>query len=45
VIVNDDLERAYQELRAIVFAERSRRARHAQLCERLLVEGKVAGAG
>jgi guanylate kinase len=43
VIVNDDVERAYQELRAIVFAERCRRGRHALLCERLLAEGKVGG--
>jgi guanylate kinase len=43
VIVNDDVERAYQELRAVVFAERCRRGRHALLCERLLAEGKVGG--
>jgi guanylate kinase len=38
VIVNDDLDRAYEQLRAIVFAERCRRSRRAKLCERLLVE-------
>ena len=41
VIVNDDIHRAYEDLRAVVFAERCRRARHALRCERLLAEGKV----
>ncbi len=41
VIVNDEINRAYEQLRGIVFAERCRRARHASLCERMLVEGKV----
>ncbi|HMY16038.1 MAG TPA: guanylate kinase [Polyangium sp.] len=41
VIVNDDIQRAYDSLRAIVFAERCKRDRHAILCEQLLVEGKV----
>ena len=41
VIVNDDIQRAYDSLRAIVFAERCKRDRHALLCEQLLVEGKV----
>ena len=41
VIVNDDIDRAYDELRSIVLAERCRRARHARLCERMLLEGKV----
>jgi guanylate kinase len=43
VIVNDDIERAYGQLRSIVFAERSRRARHARLCERMLSEFKSPG--
>jgi guanylate kinase len=38
VIVNDDIERAYAELRSIVFAERCRRYRHAQIAERMLAE-------
>jgi guanylate kinase len=38
VIVNDEIDRAYEQLRAIVFAERCRRPRRAKLCERLLVE-------
>ena len=41
VILNDEIDRAYAELRSIVFAERCRRARHARLCERILLEGKV----
>jgi guanylate kinase len=41
VIVNDDIQRAYAELRSVVFAERCRRHRHARLCERMLVEGRV----
>jgi len=41
VIVNDDIQRAYDNLRAVVFAERCKRDRHALLCERLLAEGKV----
>lgn len=36
VIVNDDIERAYEQLRSVVLAERCRRARAAQLCEELL---------
>lgn len=39
VIVNDDLARAYEQLRAVVFAERSRRGRHALRCEKMLLEG------
>ncbi len=38
VIVNDDLSRAYESLRAVVFAERAKRARHASRCEALLAE-------
>ncbi len=41
VIVNDDIQRAYDSLRALVFAERCKRDRHALLCEQLLAEGKV----
>jgi guanylate kinase len=41
VIVNDEISRAYEHLRGIVFAERSRRRRHAPACERMLREGKV----
>jgi guanylate kinase len=41
VIVNDDIQRAYDNLRAVVFAERCKRNRHALLCEQLLAEGKV----
>jgi len=44
VIVNDDLERAYDQLRAVVFAERCRRGRHALLCEQMLAEGKVGAS-
>jgi len=42
VIVNDDIDRAYEQLRGIVCAERCRRERHARLCERMLLEGKVS---
>lgn len=41
VILNDELDRAYTDLRSIVFAERCRRERHARLCEHILLEGKV----
>jgi guanylate kinase len=41
VIVNDDLERAYDHLRGVVLAERSRRARHGKTCERMLAEGRA----
>jgi guanylate kinase len=41
VLVNDQIERAYEQLRGIVLAERCRRERHARLCERMLLEGKV----
>jgi len=40
VIVNDDVHRAYEQLRSIVYAERCRRSRHALLCEKLLAERK-----
>ena len=42
VIVNDDVERAYDHLRGVVIAEQSRRARHARTCERMLAEGRVS---
>jgi guanylate kinase len=38
VVVNDDLDRAYEHLRAVVLAERSRRERHALVCERMLAD-------
>src|SRR4051812_36504543 len=41
VIVNDALDRAYDHLRAVVLAERSRRERHAKSCERMLAEGRA----
>jgi guanylate kinase len=41
VITNDDLDRAYDQLRAVVLAERSRRARHGKSCERMLAEGRA----
>ncbi len=42
IIVNDDIERAYGHLRAVVFAERSRRPRHALRCEKLLAASQKA---
>ena len=36
VIVNDDLKRAFEQLAAVVLAERSKRARRAHLAEALL---------
>lgn len=41
VIVNDDINRAYEQLRSVVYAERCRRPRLALLCERMLGEGKA----
>ncbi|HEX7604681.1 MAG TPA: guanylate kinase [Polyangiaceae bacterium] len=41
VIVNDDLERAFDALRAVVLAERSRRVRKAPTAEALLRSGAV----
>jgi guanylate kinase len=41
VIVNDALDRAYDHLRGVVLAERSRRSRHARTCERMLAEGRA----
>jgi guanylate kinase len=40
IIVNDEINRAYEQLRAVVFAERCRRQRRALLCERLLADRK-----
>lgn len=42
VIMNDELSRAYDELRGVVLAERCRRERHARICERMLAEGKTS---
>ncbi len=38
VLVNDDIDLAYGRLRAIWYAEKSRRDRHARRCEELLAE-------
>jgi guanylate kinase len=43
VIVNDEINRAYEQLRGVVYAERCRRPRLAGLCEQMLIEGKVKG--
>jgi guanylate kinase len=40
VVVNDDLDRAYADLKSIVLAERCRRQRRAALCESIILEGK-----
>jgi guanylate kinase len=39
LVVNDSIDRAYDELRSIVIAERSRRWRRAPLAESLLATG------
>jgi guanylate kinase len=41
LVVNDDLERAFEHLVSVVLAERSRRVRRAELAERLLRSGKL----
>ena len=41
VIVNDDVERAFDALRAVVVAERARRTRRAYVAEALLRSGEV----
>ena len=41
LVVNDDVESAFQHLQGIVLAERSRRFRRAELAERLLRQGKL----
>ncbi|MEZ4446540.1 MAG: guanylate kinase [Polyangiaceae bacterium] len=45
VIVNDDVEAASARLNAIVYAERSRRCRHARRCEALLAASGVKREG
>jgi guanylate kinase len=45
VIINDNLDRAYQDLKSIVFAERCRRVRHAKVCERMLADESAPLAG
>ncbi len=42
LIVNDDLDRAYDRLRSVVLAESARRARKARLAETLLRVGRVS---
>jgi guanylate kinase len=42
VVVNDDVERAFDHLRSIVLAERSRRQRRAALAESLLRVGRLS---
>jgi guanylate kinase len=41
VVVNDEVERAFDELRAVILAERAKRLRRAELAEALLRSGKV----
>jgi guanylate kinase len=41
LIVNDDVQRAFDELRSITVAERARRRRRARLAERLLRNGRL----
>jgi guanylate kinase len=43
LVVNDQVDRAFDELRAIVIAERARRARRAALAESLLRVGRLGG--
>jgi guanylate kinase len=45
VVVNDDVERAYGELRAVVMAERCKRRRQARRCEALLKEAALLKEG
>jgi guanylate kinase len=42
LVVNDDLDRAYDRLRSVVLAESARRARKAMLAETLLRVGRVS---
>ncbi len=42
VIVNDDVQRAFDELRSITVAERARRQRRARLAETLLRSGRLS---
>lgn len=41
LVVNDDVQSAFEHLQGIVLAERSRRLRRADLAERLLRQGKL----
>ena len=41
LVVNDDVQSAFDHLQGVVLAERSRRARRAELAERLLRQGKL----
>lgn len=41
LVVNDDVESAFEHLQGIVLAERSRRVRRAELAERLLRQGQL----
>lgn len=41
LVVNDDVESAFEHLQGIILAERSRRMRRADLAERLLRSGKL----
>ena len=43
LVVNDQVDRAFDELRAIVIAERARRGRRAALAESLLRVGRLPG--
>ena len=45
LVVNDNLDRAHQQLNAIVAAARCSRAWCAHLAEQLLTEGSPVGAG
>jgi len=45
LVVNDNLDRAYQQLNAIVEATRCSRIRGAHMAEELLTEGSAAGPG
>jgi guanylate kinase len=44
VVVNEEVDRAFDELRSIVLAERARRARRAPLVESLLRTGQLRGS-
>ena len=41
LVVNDSLDRAFDELKGVILAERARRVRRAQLAESLLRSGKL----
>ena len=45
VVVNDDIGKAHDRLRSIVYAERCRRRRHARRCEELLAASDVKRRG